>query len=438
MVKVRIRGIFSTALTSILSKHFTIVQQSLEIIDRFSTDQRLEESDVTIKDSNDKSYLIVLGYVDISQTLRGIFKTSVVWNSPVKLYSVISTENCEYKGFEVDPCLDEGIVIKVPFDDGIIGLSQPKAVSKYAFLWRSEKGVGTTFFSEHLKDYETRTKLLSVSIPMNRKGYNIKWRSNARFLDLKQLKEEVEKLMIRYENHEFKDQGEFFSIIIPSLEDRKLMDEERRKIMFTTNYHHMLKVSYGKEVDEIESPNVICPKQLLTNILDQKSVETVEHIKPDGTILNLRGGKIIEGSIDEQDCSFWLKIKREFNSFGIYDGLNVRKEPGDYDIFLLSSKDWYSIHTYFSKDGEVKGSYVNVSTPSEIYKGGRIRYIDLDVDVIINKDGELKVIDQELLDENYKRGLITETLYKKALGAVDYIVKNKDKILNKTVVKQDF
>ncbi|MCY0859278.1 MAG: DUF402 domain-containing protein [Sulfolobaceae archaeon] len=416
MVKVRIRGIFSTALTSILSKYFTIVQQSLEIAERFSSEQIFEDSDVTIKDNDDKSYLIVLGSIDISDKLREIFKTSVIWNSPVKIYSVIEVKDCEYNGYKVEPCLEEGTVIKAPFEDKVIRIDVPKAVSKYAFLWRSEKGAGRTFFSEHIRDYETRTKLLSASLPFNRKGYNVKWRSNAKFLDFSQLKDELEKLMMKYENRDFKDQGEYFTIVIPSMEDKLALDEERRKVIFTTRFHHMLKATYGKEVDVTEEQKVECPKGLINDLLMNK-IETIEHVKVDGEIIHLKGGEMIDSKITD-DCNYYLRLKRVFHTRGEYDGLNVEKEPEDYDIFWLSSKDWYSVHHYFSKDGELKGIYINISTPAELFKG-KIRYLDLEVDVAITPNSEAKVLDKDKLEE--KRQLMGQELYKRAQIALEEV-----------------
>jgi len=49
---------------------------------------------------------------DVSDWLRKVFPHSFTWRSPVKLYSVIEPENCSHLGYEVDPCLREGLVVR--------------------------------------------------------------------------------------------------------------------------------------------------------------------------------------------------------------------------------------------------------------------------------------------------------------------------------------
>ncbi|MEM0173815.1 MAG: RNA-binding protein, partial [Sulfolobaceae archaeon] len=51
MLRARIRGIYATALTYIFSNIFKIVQQSLEISQRFNKEIIKEPAEVTIKDS---------------------------------------------------------------------------------------------------------------------------------------------------------------------------------------------------------------------------------------------------------------------------------------------------------------------------------------------------------------------------------------------------
>lgn len=210
--RVRIRGIYATALTSIFSSlSYEIVQQSVEISERFMQEINNLSADITIKDfEDDRGKIIVMGNGIIEDDLRNVFKYSFHWRSPVKLYSVIEIdESCTYANFKVEPCLREGIVIKPPYDGKII-LSETKAVSKYAIVWR---GKGITTFSEHIVDEEEKMRLLTLSLPLNRKGYNVKWRSNAKYVALNELKEDLERLILRYENREFRDQGEDFYLI---------------------------------------------------------------------------------------------------------------------------------------------------------------------------------------------------------------------------------
>ncbi|MEW9492088.1 MAG: DUF402 domain-containing protein [Candidatus Aramenus sulfurataquae] len=370
-LRVRIRGIYATALTYLAKERFQVVQQSPEIAQRFNEEIVMAPADVTIK-NNDEGHLISIGQ-DVNDFLKEVFKASIVWKSPVKLYSVIETEDCTYMGFKVEPCMERGLVVKPPYD-GKLGLDEVKAVGKYAFVWRGE---GRTYFSEHVRK---RDVLLKISLPFNKKGYNVKWRSNAPYADERELREELERLAMKYDNEDFK-QGEDFSMVLPSLEDKLYLDEVRGKVLRTQRFHHMLKLSFS-EVDERE------PKDMFNELIED--FMEIEHVKLGGTI-RLRGGKVIKKEVSNEGYKLWLI--REISPGGLYDGLGIEKEEGDYDVMEVDSSKWYEVHNYYSKDGRLKGKYVNISTPPELLRG-KIRYVDLELDVVV-KDGEVKVLDED-------------------------------------------
>ncbi|MUM64346.1 DUF402 domain-containing protein [Acidianus infernus] len=391
-MKIRIRGIYATALTYMLSKNFEIVQQSPQIAERFMQEIIREPADITFKDGEDKGSLIVIGSADnFENYLKEIFPYSIVWKSPVKLYSLIETQNCKYQNYDVEPCLEKGIVIKPPTDGRKIILSPPKAVSKFAMVWRGE---GKTFFSEHIAP-EERKRLLNISTKYNKKGYNVKWRSNAQFEKNYLLEKDLENLMFKYENNDFSKQGCDFYLINLSLEDKLELDKIRSLVVPTINFHHMLKLSRSREVDIAESG-----KDNVTQILESliKDYMGIEHIKINGRRIFLKPGKVIEKRVS--DNGYFLLLRREISGNGYYDGLGIRKEEGDYDIMEIDSRKWHEVHNYYSKDGTLKGKYINISTPPELLDG-KIRYIDLEVDIII-KNGEKIIIDEDKLEENKK------------------------------------
>jgi hypothetical protein len=391
-MKIRIRGIYATALTYMLSKNFEIVQQSPQIAERFMQEIIREPADITFKDGEDKGSLIIIGGDDSFENyLKEIFPYSIVWKSPVKLYSLIETQNCKYQNFDVEPCIEKGIVIKPPTDGRKIILSPPKAVSIFAMVWRGE---GKTFFSEHIAP-EERKRLLNISIKYNKKGYNVKWRSNAQFEKNYLLEKNLENLIFKYENDDFSKQGCDFYLINLSLEDKLELDKIRSLVVPTINFHHMLKLSRSREVDIAESG-----KDNVTQILESliKEYMEIEHIKINGRRIFLKPGKVIEKRIS--DNGYFLLLRREISGNGYYDGLGIRKEEGDYDIMEIDSRKWHEVHNYYSKDGTLKGKYINISTPPELLDG-KIRYIDLEVDIIIKNEDKF-IVDEEKLEENKK------------------------------------
>ena len=116
----------------------------------------------------------------------------------------------------------------------------------------------------------------------------------------------------------------------------------------------------------------------------------------------------------------FIEIGRFIKSSGMYDGLEVPREPGDYVITTIPIGKWWLRHEYYSSKGELKGVYYNVNTPPEILANA-IRYVDLEVDVVLWPDGKYKIIDLEELESAYDMGIISETLMEKAKKAITEI-----------------
>ena len=116
-----------------------------------------------------------------------------------------------------------------------------------------------------------------------------------------------------------------------------------------------------------------------------------------------------------------LSLKRTFYGKGYYDGLDVEKEPKDYAITEIEEGRWYLVHRYYSKDGTLKGSYYNICTPVEIYRD-KIRYCDLEIDVVEDIDGNRKVIEEGKLKDAVEEERITKKLGDKALEVAEKLV----------------
>jgi len=104
-----------------------------------------------------------------------------------------------------------------------------------------------------------------------------------------------------------------------------------------------------------------------------------------------------------------LILLRRFFKKGIYDGLQVSKDEGDFAVseFTIGSLSFRT--RYFSRDSSYKGTYININTPVEVYPSG-VRYVDLEVDVCVWPDGRIKTIDAEKLEEAVSLGLVSEKL----------------------------
>jgi len=215
----------------------------------------------------------------------------------------------------------------------------------------------------------------------------------------------------------------------PALSKRKL-DEIRSAVTPTISGHHYYKACGGKVAGMLEMAEKLIEKgyshkeaeELLREcVIREYPSETskicIEHVKISGRIFNLGEARVAEFNEREQR----MTLIRTFSSHGVYDGLNVLKEPGDYAVTTLRIGDWFLKTSYFSKGGEYKGTYINISTPIELYPM-KIRYIDLEADICMWPDGRVQKIDFEKLDDYVRMGYVSEKLRRLVYEKVEEII----------------
>ena len=222
--------------------------------------------------------------------------------------------------------------------------------------------------------------------------------------------------------------AQLLDVEFPWLSKIKL-DEIRGSITLTVKGHHYYKacgVNISSAVDmaekllTMERPINEVEELLRLTIRADYPVEgreiNMEHVKLEGNVFYL--GKAIVEVYDEEKGL--IKLRRAIKGGGMYDGLKIPKEPGDYAITEVKIGDWHLKTQYFSCDGQYKGMYININTPIELYQRW-IRYVDLEVDVCIEPRGRALVVDEERLEEAAKEGIVSESLL--------HIVKRKIKEL---------
>ncbi len=213
------------------------------------------------------------------------------------------------------------------------------------------------------------------------------------------------------------NRGNMISIEFPAASKRKL-DELRGSVTPTVDGHHYLRACGGRMTYLLE----VAEKMLESNVsrdevmnLLKESLRSeyprlnskirIEHVKIDGRIFHLGNAKVVFFDYEEGR----IRLLRVFNRKGIYDGLKIPKESGDYALTDMRIGGWSFRTNYFSSDGEYKGTYINLNTPIELYPG-RIRYIDLEVDVCLWPNGTFRRLDLEKLEEKIAEGYISKRL----------------------------
>lgn len=201
---------------------------------------------------------------------------------------------------------------------------------------------------------------------------------------------------------------------------KKKLDEVRGSVTPTVDGHHYYKacgVNISSSLDMAEKLlEKGGPREEVERLLKQTvmaeypvlgSVIGIQHVKLDGQVFHL-GKALIEAYNHHESL---IRFRRVFEKKGIYDGLETRKEPGDYAVTEAKVGEWHFKTEYFSKGGRYKGTYINLNTPIELYPR-QIRYVDLEVDVCVWPNGRVEKLDEEKLKEAVAEGIITQKLVK--------------------------
>jgi Ribonuclease G/E len=460
MFNVRVRGIYATAITRLcIDWGFRIVQPTKAITDRFKLTDLRDPPDITIKDLESRDGILIIGLhkavKEILEKLRIHFPEVIVLKCLIPIHSIVKGVIRDFKNGEYIVEVKPGIygtlrgsfkigdvitvsIAKTSFTrDSYLKLSSNLWIrGKYAYLIQDSKVI----ISRHIRDSNIRKELSSLGLFFKKKGWSVKWRSSAQYAniltlieELKKLHEKAEEILKSSEKTPYVElvDGEYIAkVIFPSTTKIEL-DKVRSEVTPTIHKHHIYKSS-GKIgsilVDFTEKIlnefNIDISRNLhefITELLKQRSKVEILHIKPQGKIIKLTPGSIVEINKEK------LVLKREMAGGGKYDGLNINKEEGDYDIMEVKPDEWIITHNYYSRNGVLRGKYININTPPEItYKG--IKYIDLIVDIAILPSGEVKVLDLEEFSRLCSEGIIPSCIKAKVNNIIKCL--NSNTLLN--------
>lgn len=202
-------------------------------------------------------------------------------------------------------------------------------------------------------------------------------------------------------------------------ESRFALDGVRREATATMPGHHRVKAGSAAASTGVDFAEALCepdpdaefPFGVVRDSFGPAEGDSlrIEHGKPDGRLITLGEGEVTE--VDDDDGS--VTVRRKMTAGGSYDGLGYPRESGDVATTSLTEGRWWYPTTYRASDGTVKGTYVNICTPVEVFPDAA-RYVDLHVDVIKHPDGTVERVDDGILDESVAAGYTPESLAEKA------------------------
>jgi predicted RNA-binding protein associated with RNAse of E/G family len=476
MIKARIRGIYAQSLTQImLQNHFEMVQPTPEVARRFGLPFRSEIPDVDIWDRSDLQGIVAIAYESILAKLTEVLRRRLGW---VITRTPRVAKSSIYNGFVLgrdektgQTRIDLGIISGLLPDRGLrrgdnvmvqvrahdYGRKAPVLSSSITIPGRSAVLLPEPVvrLSTKIKDQETRANLMTLGRKLrdHTEDWGILWRTAAEKLTEEELRNEVEDLLDVaqriYSKHSELDTTDLLfegtsnaDIEFPA-EVKEALDKTRAKIKPTVDKHHFYKsAGYAPLVDLVELVIEDRPEERkyitlkLDKVigLDMPRVDdpiNIEHVKLDGRSILLTKGRVVETH------SRGLMIRRQFRHTSrklkllqdYPEGVEVPRDDGDYALTEVVPGSMTLVTEYYSRNDELKGTYLNINTGVELYPSngsgpGRIRYVDLEIDVIktpFEENGRVRVIDQHLLKRAVQRGFITKEMANQARSRADAI-----------------
>jgi Ribonuclease G/E len=454
-LKVRIRGIYSTALTKLLGERgFDIASPTKIINQRTGTEENNDSADVLIYDKEDMNGVTIsgIGADRIVNELRNIFfdiATRKIENGTIYVGKIKKIDN-ETKNIIIDLGNNDEGILSLHNYWGFLRenekiLVQVKGIIKGIKLLSTKLRLfgnnlilikdGFTKISKHIRTIEEQQRLRRLGENLKLNEWGILWKAlaegkpDAELIDeIKKLETEEKQIKEKFDNSAepcLLKEGFCTYFVEFSAISKQQMDKIRNDTTHTIVGHHFLKsggytllTEFAEAFDGIDN-NIVVDRlnKVLRNAgpRSQASYEII-HKKPGGKDIIMKG--IVEKA-DENE----IVIKRRLTEGKRLDGLGGQINEGDYAITKFKPNDWKVIHKYFDANGYPKGVYININTPVEVYPNFA-RYTDLEVDVI-EKDDKREIIDLEKLDRTVKEGLIKKELADKAIEIANQIIKGE-------------
>lgn len=79
---------------------------------------------------------------------------------------------------------------------------------------------------------------------------------------------------------------------------------------------------------------------------------------------------------------------------------------------------WYSVFRFYEPDGRLRNFYCNINLPPE-FDGSYLRFVDLDIDILVFPDMSFRVLDEDEFKTNAARFNYSETVRANVAAAID-------------------
>lgn len=462
---VRVRGIYSTALTELFEE---TVQPSKAIENRFAREFSMGPATVDIDTTDDRQGVVVHGSIadveSVVSRLRNLALDTFCWRAALPRDGVFAGEVVDTLGSgalveclpddpDVEPIFDESVPVAggttgfLPYSNAEQRIEDGDRIRVQVTETRPPWDDGRPVLDTALRvtgglaalrrgGQSSRGPELADLLPEEPPdGWAADWEPVADHADLDALGAVIDHLGERAERVEerladadkpadcapqayARDQATYWLWF--GRQSRFALDDRRRDVTTTMPGHHRTKAGANAASAAVDFAEGVCadlgsdpeefPFDVVTGQFGPREGDRIEigHGKPDGRLIELGPGEVQTRTTDGQ-----VTVRREITSRGSYDALGTDREPGDIAVTKFQEGRWWYPTVYRGEDGVSKGTYVNICTPVEIFPD-TIRYVDLHVDVIKTPDGTTQIVDDDELTAAVDAGSISAELAEKA------------------------
>lgn len=97
----------------------------------------------------------------------------------------------------------------------------------------------------------------------------------------------------------------------------------------------------------------------------------------------------------------------------------IRRSTISHEYYWLDR--WYNVFRFHEPDGAFRNYYCNISMPPT-YENGVLDYVDLDIDILVAKDGTYSILDSDEFEENAAKHGFSDDLRTKVSESVDELI----------------
>jgi len=454
-MNVRVRGIYATALTRLLSDAgVDVVQASGPIETRFDAEFPVERAGASVETTDDQQGVGVSGDREtverVVAELRDLGRDALAWADPLPVRAVYAGEVTETLGSGAvvdcgdgegflpysnsDERVETGDRLRVQVIEGAAPWTDGRPVLDGAVSVRGE--LLTLVRGGSNSSTASGPAMLDVVAADPHEGWGVSWEGASDDASFDAIADALAAANERAAAIDDalagaddpadaaparQSDGGATTWVWFGRESRFELDAVRRDVTTTMAGHHRVKAGSRSASAAVDYVEALCddpgsdgetdlPFAVTARQFGPRAGDTLwlGHGKPDGRLITLG-----RADVQSVDADGTVTVERSMSAGGEYDGLGVPKEAGDVAETTLKEGRWWYPTVYRDGDGTKKGTYVNICTPVEIFPD-TARYVDLHVDVLKHADGTVERVDDDELDAAVEAGHVPEELAERA------------------------